>query len=163
MSMYRRKNSLRLKDYDYSREGAYFITTLAYRRLFMFGEIDELDFSFTMTSLGELVESCWQDIPNHYPQVELDTFVVMPNHFHGILIINPNKGKPTHIGTIIGSFKSSVTRLARQNITDMELDHPIWHRGYHDHIIRTHDDYLRISDYVANNPQRWLDDTFYDG
>ncbi len=118
-----------------------------------------------MAEIGKIAHEFWLDIPNHYPFVILDEFVVMPNHIHGIIIINKenyNKWNPNqfgkqsgNLGAIIRSFKASVKRYANQN--DIEFH---WQPRYHDHIIRDKDSYLRIKKYIISNPQNWHKDTF---
>jgi putative transposase len=93
MPLYTRKNSLRLQGYDYSQSGAYFVTLVAHKRLHLFGNILS-DGMMSLSKLGEWVKICWQQIPQHFPTVELDVFVVMPNHLHGIMLLHSN-GEPT--------------------------------------------------------------------
>ncbi|HQT91530.1 MAG TPA: hypothetical protein PL001_05835, partial [Candidatus Kryptobacter bacterium] len=92
------RRSVRLKNYDYSQPGAYFITICVEDRRCLFGEI--IDAEMKVNPLGEIVEQSWNNIPNKYQNVEMDEFVVMPNHFHGIIIINenpnPNVGAMSH-------------------------------------------------------------------
>ena len=156
MSLYKRKNSLRLQGYDYSQAGAYFVTILAYKRLHLFGKIEEE--TMHCSKLGELVDSCWQQIPEHYAHVELDAHVIMPNHMHGIIVLHDDPHKVT-LGHIINTFKGAVTRTARKIPLDIDLDYPVWHRNFHDHIIRNQRDYETIVQYVATNPARWEEDS----
>jgi REP element-mobilizing transposase RayT len=79
------RRSMRLHGYDYSLAGAYFITIVTHDRESLFGEV--VDDEMRMNQYGKIVEHIWMDLPSHYPQITLDTFVVMPNHVHGILII----------------------------------------------------------------------------
>lgn len=154
--MYKRKNSLRLNGYDYAQAGAYFVTILAYRRLHHFGHIsnDEMTYS----ALGDLAAACWNNIPKHFPSVEIDLFVIMPNHTHGILVLDDSlESRPT-LSQIINTYKGSVTRLARHsNLIDP--DYPIWHRSFHDHIIRNESSLNYIRNYVLHNPSLWEKDS----
>jgi len=81
------RRSIRLKEYDYSQPGEYFVTICAEGRNHLFGQID--DDAMQENELGKVVRNCWQEMPKHYPNVELDEFVLMPNHVHGIVLINP--------------------------------------------------------------------------
>ena len=81
-------HSIRLKEYDYSQPGAYFITLCTKNRECLFGEIKSS--KMQSNEYGQIAEQCWMEIPNHYPNVELDEFVIMPDHFHGIIIITNN-------------------------------------------------------------------------
>ncbi|MBK9124089.1 MAG: hypothetical protein IPM16_13370 [Chloroflexi bacterium] len=81
----RHRRSIRLQGYDYTQSGAYFVTICTRDRTCLFGEI--ADGTMTLNPVGEVVQACWDAIPTHFPTVELDAFVVMPNHVHGILVI----------------------------------------------------------------------------
>ena len=114
-------------------------------------------------SLGDETRKCWTDIPNHFPFVHLDAFVVMPDHMHGIIVIDKverdtpgaNKFGPQskNLPSITRGVKIGVTKFARQQGLDFA-----WQRRYHDHIIRSDDELNRIRLYIANNPSRWNKD-----
>ncbi len=176
-----RRKSIRLQGYDYSQAGAYFITVCTHNRVPLFGEI--VDGVMVLNTAGQIVEKCWCAIPEHFPQVTLDEFVVMPNHVHGIITIGttvgandylpqPSDETPTQsnetpqplqhgtsrtIGSMVRGFKIGVTRWFRAN-TDI---HAVWQRNYYEHIIRHEDAYLKIAEYIQTNPQRWDTDTYY--
>lgn len=154
----RRKNSLRKPDYDYAQSGAYFVTICTYQRLHHFGAITAE--TMHLSSVGQIAAECLRGIPQHHQQVELDDFVVMPNHVHGILLLlGDERDERPQLGLVVGTFKAAVTRsVKRANIL---LDDRLWQRGYHDHIIRNERDYLYIKQYVQINPARWETDTFY--
>lgn len=80
------RQSIRLKDYDYRQSGAYFVTICAHERLHLFGRV--IDGEMVLSEIGKVVQACWDAIPDHFPHVDLDAFVVMPNHLHGILVIS---------------------------------------------------------------------------
>jgi putative transposase len=88
---YHHRQSIRLLDYDYREEGAYFVTVCSYGKECVFGEVvgDEM----RPNDSGEIAAACWDEIPVHFPFVDLDAFAVMPNHIHGILVINRNNAK----------------------------------------------------------------------
>ena len=92
--MLRKRKSPRLQGYDYSREGAYFVTICAHRRLHHFGAV--VGDAVQLSEIGEIAAAYWAEIPTHYPQIELDAFVVMPNHVHGIVFITDGKGRTGH-------------------------------------------------------------------
>jgi hypothetical protein len=122
------RRSIRLKGYDYTQPGAYYITLCTKARQCLFGDVVKGE--MRLNSLGYIAFTCWQAIPNHFPHVELDAFVIMPNHLHGILVISdilvgatqasplhPTKASPLHnpcgpapksVGVIVGSYKSAV-------------------------------------------------------
>lgn len=173
------RRSIRLKDYDYSSAGAYFVTICAHNRDCLFGEI--IDGEMVLNDAGKMVERCWLEIPDHYPSVELDEFVIMPNHIHGIIVIPDFVGVqdfeplqqtiksdksdilkknrfqhiiPRSIGAIIRGFKIGVTKWFRNN-TNIVF---VFQRNFYEHIIRDESDLNRIREYIVNNPARWQDD-----
>jgi len=168
MPLRKRKNSLRHPGYDYTTNGAYFVTICTHHRLNYFGAIEQQE--MILSPLGKIVEERWLSLPTHHPTVELDVFVVMPNHFHGIVILQTGMTghAPTRqfsrpisnsISTIVGSFKASVTRTIKRLPNAPEF--PIWQRNYHDHIIRNHREYETIATYVEHNPALWEQDRFF--
>jgi putative transposase len=130
------RRSIRLKGYDYTQPGAYFVTMVTFRRECLFGEV--IGGEMVLNPWGSVVDECWRAIPNHFPNVELGAYVVMPNHIHGIVVIremglsvgtrhasplpsNPPRGViPNFLGAIVGSVKSAVTR-----VWDVNSVHPI--------------------------------------
>jgi putative transposase len=180
------RKSVRLKGYDYSRAGLYFITVCAYKHGLLFGDV--VGNKMCLNENGEFVNKCWQEISNHYPNVVLDEFVIMPNHIHGIIQIIDNNTRiqnnqngenvgaqnieplqpkqninkyqhiiPGSIGAIIRGFKIGVTKWFRQN-TDI---YTVWQRNYHEHIIRNEKEFYRIKNYIRQNPIMWSDDRYY--
>ena len=162
------RRSIRLKGFDYTQSGAYFVTICTQGRTCLFGEI--VDRKMNLNGAGRMVEKCWNDIPVHFPHVELDEFVVMPNHVHGILSIIetvgvgakdfsplPSQQRPgtsKTIGSIIRGFKIGVTVWMRKHTPI----HDVWQRNYYEHIIRNEAALNRIRQYIADNPTRWAKD-----
>jgi REP element-mobilizing transposase RayT len=119
-----------------------------------------------LTNIGKIAREFWQQIPQHYSWVEIDEFVVMPNHIHGILLFkkeNPNANKPNTFGkqsgnlaAIIRGYKASVKRYANLNNIDFW-----WQNGYHDHIIRNEAALQKIREYIRNNPANWQKDELF--
>ncbi|NUO08167.1 MAG: transposase [Candidatus Brocadia sp.] len=167
------RRSIRLKEYDYSRNGAYFITVCVYDKKCIFGKI--INESVELTHIGKMVNDFWYEIPNHFKNVILDTFIVMPNHIHGIIIItgdcmdavstppninidngrdgvSPPKWKRT-LGQIIGYYKYQTTKIINQ-MNKTAGDH-LWQRNYYDHIIRNVDNLNKIREYIIQNPLKW--------
>ncbi len=180
------RRSIRLRGYDYTQEGVYFLTICSYQRKCVFGDV--IDDHMMLNKLGSIAEECWRNIPDHFPQVELDEFVVMPNHVHGIIVIvgdstnartvgarhalpdlptqtTPPRaasfGKPVpgSVGIIVGSFKSAASR--RINLLRDTPGAPVWQRNYHEHIIRSEKTYNFIRQYVLDNPSLWEEDRLY--
>lgn len=167
----RHRHSIRLKDYDYSQAGAYYVTVCAYNRECLFGNI--LDGEMRLNDHGRVVEEEWVQTANIRENIELDVFVVMPNHFHGILVITKGGdmgegrgtghralmverfGKPTSgsLPTIIRYFKSAVTR--RISSLRGSSAEPVWQRNYYEHVIRDETELDHIREYIVNNPLKW--------
>ena len=171
--------SARIQGYDYGSHGLYFVTICTKDRINYFGEIyapvetdnypsqDETRnrASLQKTAIGQIAFDFWNEIPKHYPFVELDEFVIMPNHIHGILFINrPDKNdwsenkfgtQSRNLGAIIRGFKSSVKRCANQNKIEFE-----WQTRFYDVIIRDQKELFAIREYIMNNPAKWADDEY---
>ena len=161
------RQSIRLKKYDYAQPGAYFVTVVSQKRMNIFGEI--VNGEMHLNQAGKIVEQTWLEIPKHFPNINVDIFIIMPNHIHGIIQImenahvgarhasplqKPQNGvKPQSIGAIIGSFKSAVTRQLHQ--TRIINQENIWQRNYYEHIIRDEADTQQIADYIETNPINW--------
>src|SRR5690554_3922657 len=177
-----RNESARFQNWDYGSDAAYFITTCTYDRKHFFGEIK--NGKMQVSPVGAIAHVLWFEIKNHAKHIELGEFVVMPNHVHGILILNGNNRgnvngrdvacnvptetettknekmsaispKSNTISSIIRSYKSVVTKYCNQ----LELPFA-WQPRYHDHIIRNDESFLLISEYIKNNPAYWEEDTF---
>ena len=155
------RRSIRLKGYDYTRPGSYFVTICTHNREHLFGNI--VNERMELNPLGQRVHQYWGEIPNHFPHATLDEYVVMPNHVHGIIVMEVNVGANNYsprrqprgtsktIGSIIRGFKIGVTQWTRQN-TDI---HTVWQRNYYEHIIRNEAALQRIRQYIINNPLKW--------
>ena len=158
---------VRLRGYDYSQAGAYFCTICvhrSHRHKELLGRIR--DHTLHKNRFGELVEECWQEMSEHRAQVELDAFTVMPNHVHLLLwIVGETQSEifeghfgpqaPNSLPTILGGFKSAVTRavgIERDEKTE------VWQFRYHDRIVRTEDELTNVRRYIENNPANWRDD-----
>jgi putative transposase len=166
ISDYPDRRSIRLPKADYSHPGCYFITICAYRMRCLFGRIKNAHILLSQT--GFAVRANWIDIPLHFPNVDIDTFVVMPNHFHGIVIIKERARRavplqdrseafqhpmPGSIPTIIRSFKGSVTRHVRKQSGKSDLE--IWQSNYFERVIRDGPEFGEISRYIHENPTNW--------
>jgi len=165
-----RRRSIRLPEYDYAQPGAYFITACAHDRACLFGDIVGTD--MRLNEWGEIAAECWRAIPDHFEHVTLDEYVIMPNHVHGILVIEddwagnvrathaspvpPRGPQPRSIGAIVGSFKSATAR--RINDLRGTPDTRVWHRNYYEHVIRSEESLRQIRQYIADNPIHWADD-----
>lgn len=168
----RHRRSLRLLGYDYSQPGAYFLTICTLNRRSWFGKV--VDRKMVLNHAGRMVQAVWKGLPERFHSVALDAFVVMPNHFHGIIVlvgaqfIAPNacdRNKRWHsatshqgainraptLGEIVRVFKAATTRQIRL----AGLREFGWQRNYYEHIIRGENSLNRIREYIATNPLRW--------
>ncbi len=169
MNYFERK-TIRLKEYNYSTPGAYFITICTANRECILSQINtENDFESAsvaaaigrhytpkLTQIGETVDIAINKIPQIYPTVTVECYVIMPNHIHMILQIHANcNGKPTSsptISSIVNQLKGYVTRNVGQ---------PIWQKSFIEHIIRDQNDYDARVKYIYENPLRWYYDENY--
>ena len=161
-----RRRSIRLKAYDYARPGAYFITICVQHRQCVFGKI--LDGKLRLSPAGVMVECKWLDIPGRFPASRLGPFVIMPNHLHGIILINashPDEALPeprsASVSSMIQWFKTGTTYDYIIGVKHRDwppFDGKLWQRNYWEHIVRTEADYERISLYIEGNPSSWSDD-----
>jgi len=155
---WKERKKIRLKGYDYSRPGLYFITINVKDNFHHFGEI--INKKMVLNNYGKIAEDQWKWLAVQYPYVVLKEFVVMPDHFHGILqitsgdgrdrpVLSANKIKP--VPELIGAFKMTTSK----NIRIAGLKEFEWHRSYHDHIVNNEVDYKRIAKYILGNPANW--------
>lgn len=172
------RRSIRLGEVDYSLPGAYFITIVTQGRICLFGNIYKD--AMVLNDFGTVVQECWNRIPSHFDNAETATFVIMPNHVHGIvhLFDATCRGKaclaptdngvtlgrfvkpvPGSLPTIVGSFKSAVSK--RINELRSTRGVAVWQRNYYEHIIRSDEEYLRIEKYIYDNPLNWNKDDEY--
>jgi len=165
----------RLKNYNYNNDGMYFITSCAQGRIEYFGKIKNEKMEYS--KYGNIILKFWQEIPNHYKNVFLDEYIIMPNHIHGIVVIdstvnlNSNKIATKTVGTahcavptvdnsknygllskIIKSFKEISLKTIRRDFNDYEFK---WQRSFHDHIIRDEKSLQKIRRYIYYNPAGW--------
>ena len=184
------RHSIRLKGYDYSKEGLYFITICTQNMEHIFGEI--IDGKMILNNAGKMINKIYNELEKIFPNIKLHEYIIMPNHFHCIIEIvvvgadsisarvlsdlhNNSNDKPktrgdiespptiTTIPNIIQTFKRYTTieyiKMVKQNILP-PFDKRIWKRNYYEHIIRNEETYLKISNYIINNPLNWKEDKY---
>jgi len=185
------RRSIRLKGYDYSRAGVYFVTICAHGRECLFGEIE--DSEMQLNDCGQIVAAEWIRSAEVRAEIELGEYVVMPNHFHGIAIITEEDDRcrgdrpvaldgfgrcmgdqcggdrpvaPTVPGPrpeSIGAMMAGFKSAVSKRINAIR-DTPgvtVWQRNYYEHIIRDEADYRRVAEYISTNPQRWVEDKLH--
>lgn len=176
------RRSIRLRGYDYSLAGMYFVTICARNREFLLGDV--VDGEMRLSDAGQIVRTAWYDLPNHYPNVELDEFAVMPNHVHEIIVLvgagmvgahmvgagfkpaptTTNLAPATNPGPIVHHGLPEIVRALRTfsarriNQIHNTPGVPVWQRNYYEHIIRNKASLNRIREYITNNPMLWETD-----
>jgi REP element-mobilizing transposase RayT len=176
------RRSIRLQGYDYTRAGAYFVTICTQQRLCLFGEV--LNGEMVLNDAGQMVERWWRELNAKFPSVETDEYVIMPNHFHGIVGIH-NVGanvrvraesddhlesgqshesapeESVSLSKVVQWFKTMTTNIYIRGVKDhhwQSFPGKLWQRDYYEHIVRDEKDLKRIRVYIRANPSRWKDD-----
>jgi len=173
------RRSIRLKGYDYSQAGAYFVTICINQGLHTLGEISNSQ--IYPSQPGAMVQSVWDELSLHYPGVGVDAFVLMPDHIHGIILLNNNNtlgattgrlplpigdrsDKPMRLGDVVHRFKSLTTAKYRQGVTNLgwtPFPKRFWQRNYYESIIRDQASLDKIREYILNNPLTWESDPLH--
>ena len=168
------RRSIRLKEFDYTQAGYYFVTIVVKERQCLLGEI--IGEEMHLNDVGKMVAASWEWLGDHYHYVELDEYVVMPNHLHGIIVFRDSangaivshrrgdsriaptvpqsqgtKRKP--LGRLVGAFKTVSTR--RLNLDRGTPGSPLWQRNYFEHVIRSEESLSQIRQYIRSNPSLW--------
>jgi len=155
----RERKRTRLKNYDYSENGYYFITICAKNREEWFGKVEKE--VMILNHYGKIVNQCWDGLPNHYLNCSLDTFVIMPNHIHGIIVIRNNntvgnglKPFPTHgLSEMIRGFKTFSSRKINEKIKSENKFE--WQKSFYDHVIRNEKSLHNLRHYITFNALKW--------
>ena len=185
MNKYPKRKPTRLKEYDYSQSGYYYITICVNDRAESFGNI--VDRKMLLNKTGRIVRECWENIADNFDNAKLNEYIIMPNHIHGIIIIgrglihqtrnNDNcdklnqittgminhaptdwilmKNHKTTLGKIMRHFKARATKI----IHDSNINNFKWQRSFYDHVIRNDISLNRIREYIINNPSNWAKDS----
>lgn len=176
------RKSIRLKGYDYSKAGAYFITICCEKHKCRFGKIIEkdMDAKMILNDFGTIAYQQWEKLPDRFTNIELDVFQIMPNHMHWIIFLTDyvswtgaspactngvNDEKPKDVGDIVGAYKSLVSNECLEIFKKKypaKMMGKLWQRNYHEHIIRDEESYNRISEYIINNPANWKKDKYFE-
>ena len=173
------RRSIRLKGFDYSSAGAYFVTICTQNKECFFGDI--ADGKMNRNDAGNMIDKWWNELKERFVGIELDEYVIMPNHFHGIIIVGatlvvaqnengmkmkragtrPATTREKSIGNIIGAFKSITTDEYINGVKQngwRSFNSKLWQRNYYEHIIRNEDSLNSIRGYINNNPAEWDSD-----
>mgnify|MGYP003309204122 CR=1 FL=1 len=148
----------RMRGYDYSRPGLYFLTVCTRDKRCLFWENPGRDLQtpeeLVLTEAGQVLKAAIEGMADHYATIQLDNYVIMPNHFHLLLCLEaagPEQAKAS-ISQAIGQLKRTVS---------MALGQALWQKSFHDHVVRNEKDYQRIWEYIHTNPMRWAKDCFF--
>lgn len=180
-SFEKRRKSIRLPEYNYASPGAYFVTLCTHQSCNFFGEI--AGGKILLNEAGEMVKRWWLKIPDKFPTIQLDTYILMPNHLHGIIKILESNNQPKRVGAdpcvrpeeklaknqftsidatlpdIVKWFKTMSTNEFIRGIKLGKWDHfnkHLWQRSYYDHVIRKLSNISEVREYIENNPLRWV-------
>ena len=158
------RRSTRLPGYDYSQAGAYFVTMVTQGRQCLFGEV--VQDTMRLNDAGQLIAHTWEWLATRGSYVQLDAYVVMPNHLHGIIVIDrqgrggsrtaSTRHDTKSIGRLVGVFKTVTTKWS--NLDRGTPGQPLWQRNYYDRIIRDDEELARVREYIASNPMQWETD-----
>jgi putative transposase len=172
------RRSIRLQGYDYSQAGAYFVTICTQSRKCLFGDI--VDGKMQLNDAGRMIQQRWDEIPKHYPGIDTDEVVIMPNHIHGIIVIVgagpracPGLGQPQGVAPtrlslpdVVHRFKSITTKRYTDGVKQtgwLPFPGKLWQRNYWEHVVRNEQEMDLIRQYIHNNPAQWELDKLYVG
>ena len=153
------RKQLRIKEYDYSNEGYYYITICTKNKIKILSKINvgvvaHGDPQIELTQIGKIVKKYLENYNIKTTNIYIDEYIIMPNHVHLIIKLtngSPRGATPT-IPQIINSYKSMVSK---------KFGNTIWQRNYYEHIIRNEKEYIEIKEYIKNNPLKWENDKYY--
>lgn len=169
-TVYKRK-SIRLKEYDYKQPGSYFVTICVQNHQCLFGNIivgagpcarPEM----VLNDIGKMVQFIWEQMPKYYPGTDIDSFIVMPNHIHGIVTLKTGTGQPRGVAPttvlslpqIVHRFKSLTTARYRHGVKQnqwLPFTNRLWQRNYYERVIRNENELSEIRKYIQENPLKW--------
>ncbi|MCP4583982.1 MAG: transposase [candidate division Zixibacteria bacterium] len=160
----------RLPDYDYSTAGYYFVTINIKDKSNHFGDV--IDGKMKLNGVGMIADHYWEQIPDHYTNVKLDEYVIMPNHIHGIIIIsgvkrtaqcavptdNRQEKRHNRLSTVIRTYKTLTGREIRKTGKSPDFT---WQRSFYDHVIRNNEALMIARQYIQDNPLKWHLDEYF--
>lgn len=156
-----RTQTTRMKTWDYSSAAFYYVTICTDERKYFFGDIDKDEAVVRLTTLGRMASRFWEEIPQHFPHVLVDAFIVMPNHIHGLLKFDSSEAKGEHntfgpqsrnLASVIRGFKGAVQTFATLNRMPFK-----WQAAYHCNIVKSQKRVDIIRNYIKRNPSKWIE------
>ena len=157
----RRKNTLRLEGYDYTKRGIYFVTIVTQNKLYLFGETKQDE--MILNEAGEMIREWIDMLPSKFIGICIESMVIMPNHIHFVLI-KEEESNEIHLSQIIQWFKAMTTNAYIKGVREERykpFDKKVWQRNYYEHIIRDEKSHREIMRYIDNNPRQWTEDSLY--
>ena len=173
---YPERKNIHLQSFDYSQNGAYFITSVTHKRIYRFGSV--IGGTMVLNDAGKMLERVYHEMPEVIPDLKIDTYQIMPNHLHAIIIIDhvgsglrarPGESLPVSgdicqsvsLFEIVGRFKSLTTRMYIEGVRENgwpRFEGRLWQRRFYEHVIRNEQDHQAIVDYIHSNPMNWGND-----
>ena len=165
------RRSLRLRGFDYAQPGAYFVTVVVQNRWPLFGEV--IGEEMRLNGAGRMIQRIWESLPSRFPPLDIDEFIVMPNHVHGIVVMDPairaeqvdsqsSAGAPREdvvtLSNVLSTFKSLTTVDYARGVKAKKwrpFRRRLWQRSYYDHVVRNEESLTLIREYIAGNPTMW--------
>ncbi|HEX7917265.1 transposase [Rudaea sp.] len=152
-----RRKPLRLRCYDYAQAGMYFVTICAHERACIFGKVR--DGAMHLNELGKLIAEKWLALPQQHRRLNIDAYVIMPNHLHGIVVFEAQEpgsmNRTPTLGEVVRAFKARCSHALGRGAIHRAQGVRLWQRGYYEHVIRNEADLVRIREYIENNPLQW--------
>ena len=160
-----RRNITRLKHYDYSSNGIYFVTFCTFHRQHTLSRIEEISANgsqitnLTLSNVGLICNNTADFLHQVYPDINLISKVIMPNHVHALIALHNNKtnDRSLQLSDYIGAWKRKTTYDAHR----AGFKGQVWQRSFYEHVVRNEEDMLRVMEYIENNPKKWMLDRFY--
>ena len=157
------RKKIRLSEYDYASNGAYFVTVCSENKRHIFGYVVGAGHPagpyVELSHIGKIVDKNIQAIPNVYPNIFVDAYAVMPNHIHLVLRIDKPYGRAGQCPAPTVALPKILSAL--KSLSSREAGKAIWQRGYYEHVCRDYNDYIACCQYVLDNPAKWAEDEYY--
>jgi putative transposase len=145
---------MRLQNYDYSRSGAYYVTVCTHNRVNLFGQV--MEGTMRLNSAGEMLWAIWNCLEERFPGIDLDVFIVMPNHVHGVIVLDGSSA--TTVGSMVGAYKSLAVQEYAAGVRDAgwpRYNKQLWQRNYYEHVIRDERELASVREYIVYNAAKW--------
>lgn len=158
------RRSIRLREYNYSRPGTYYVTICIQDRLCLLGNV--VDEKVELNEAGKMVERIWYELPQFYSGVDIDSVIIMPNHLHGNIVLTGHNVIGTlrlSLPDVVHRFKSLTTSNYIKGVDSAgwkPFRIRLWQRNYYEHVVRNDEELNRIRQYMEENPMKWDEDEY---